>query len=500
MERARFVKWMLGVAGVCAMLMALYVLGGWWRIGVHFAVNQICVGVSAGKIYFALAFSMLFCLRAAWLGWRQRETHAAWNRRGMVVFALVVGVGLVCSLTSLVLYTRAMGLPTGSVNFHWRDGVNSVNSFTHIHTSKAPIAMVVEWLGRGEWHQRFDTGFAYLRVVPRWLAGLIGGAFVGALGLGLWVGPRVACAYADWRERVVVAMVMSLAFAALIKSVVDGGLFAYDAVAGTLAIVLLARADSLARVGEQLRRQWVGPALVVVVWLGVVAIMTPGGTIRQGEEWLERIAMYAMIVLAGVLWARASGRRVRSVVSGAAVCGVMWMSFVVGDFRARVLPLMARAQGEAVVYGAGGTVEIAETNGESRASVYVRLGDNPMRARRVMLATRTGQVTGIYADVVLVQTLAAGVTLSRSDVLWFKRADLVQSETGAGPARLRSQIAFDVARGPVVYSDVALDQIAENNRFVAYFVIDDYLRSVGVREYVFVPYLQFRDEGAASVK
>jgi hypothetical protein len=44
MERARFVKWMLGVAGVCAMLMALYVLGGWWRIGVHFAVNQICVG------------------------------------------------------------------------------------------------------------------------------------------------------------------------------------------------------------------------------------------------------------------------------------------------------------------------------------------------------------------------------------------------------------------------------------------------------------------------
>ena len=87
MERARFVKWMLGVAGVCAMLMALYVLGGWWRIGVHFAVNQICVGVSAGKIYFALAFSMLFCLRAAWLGWRQRETHAAWNRRGMVVFA-----------------------------------------------------------------------------------------------------------------------------------------------------------------------------------------------------------------------------------------------------------------------------------------------------------------------------------------------------------------------------------------------------------------------------
>jgi hypothetical protein len=51
-----------------------------------------------------------------------------------------------------------------------------------------------------------------------------------------------------------------------------------------------------------------------------------------------------------------------------------------------------------------------------------------------------------------------------------------------------------------VYSDVALDQIAENNRFVAYFVIDDYLRSVGVREYVFVPYLQFRDEGAASVK
>lgn len=132
------------LAAVCVGLLGVYALGGWARVVVHLAVNQVCVGVSGGKIGFALLFVAGFALRGAWLNGREA------GARGLRAFVAFAVVGLAGSLLSHVMYVERFGLGVGDVGFHWRHGVNSVNSLTHIHTSKVPIAMVVGALGLDE--------------------------------------------------------------------------------------------------------------------------------------------------------------------------------------------------------------------------------------------------------------------------------------------------------------------------------------------------------------
>ncbi|MFZ4576463.1 MAG: hypothetical protein ACOYN0_18920, partial [Phycisphaerales bacterium] len=171
----------LVLAGVlCIAALGVYALGGWARVAVHLAVNQVCMGVSAGKIGFVLIFMALYFWRGAWVaGEGERREGLAW-------FAGFAGVGLAAAMASHLFYVNATGLGVADVGFHWRRGVNSVNAITHIHTSKVPIAMVLESLGSRELMTRFDTGAAFLGAVPRWLGGVIGACFVGALGVAVW--------------------------------------------------------------------------------------------------------------------------------------------------------------------------------------------------------------------------------------------------------------------------------------------------------------------------
>ena len=290
MARRAFLLIALGTVVVAA----LYLTCPQLRVGLHFALTQLCHGTSSGKILFVLGFVAVFMLRLS--AWRAGEPapSRAWDR----ALALAVAVGLGACLGSWVLYTIRFDLPTNWHTFHWRAGVNSVNCATHIHTGKVAIAWLVELLGRPTWHQHFDTGAAYLQAVPVWLAGVIGACFVTAVVAGLVAGGCWVARYPE-RQQPGVAVLAALALSSLAKCIVDGGPLAYDAIAAVLFVVLIARARSLDEVGRYAYRYRFALGLSIALWLSLVAAVDVRFVEHQLQQFLYRSGWYTILLLIG---------------------------------------------------------------------------------------------------------------------------------------------------------------------------------------------------------
>ncbi|MFZ4576499.1 MAG: hypothetical protein ACOYN0_19105, partial [Phycisphaerales bacterium] len=363
------------------------------------------------------------------------------------------------------------------VGFHWRRGVNSVNALTHIHTSKVPIAMVLEAVGSRELMTRFDTGAAFLGAVPRWLGVVIGACFVGALGVAAWYGPR-------WSRRGMAEfVVVGLSLSSVVKCVLDGGPLAYDAVVGVAAL------GAMLAPGPRARLVW--GAGVPAVWIAVLFAVAPGAVDQQVFEAIKRGSLYAAVWFApaaiGVCVTRA---RVVAVVAGAT-----WCACVALDLRTRLLPLLGPGPTRVVTYGADRSATAHEVSEPNVAAAYFDAHENPLRSRRVSLAPRPGVATGIYGEIVLLGLNAGTFAFPRDPVVKFARAEPTERN---GHARLMAQIEFDAELGPVLYNGGRGGQVAENERFAAYYLLDSYMREAGVEEYVLLPYYQYADRPMAS--
>jgi hypothetical protein len=412
-----------------------------------------------------------------------------------------VVTGLAGSIISAVVYARSVGLDIGTVSFHWRNGMNSVNAITHIHTSKAIIALALEAAGLQKLNESFDTGYAYAQIVPAWNSVVIGISFLAALGLALWYGPRWASTFRKDADRACATVVLSLAAGAVVKSILDGGPLAYDLVSGVLAIVLLAHRTSL----SELSRHWRVPCLLLSAWIATLAILTGLGALRQLELAAARLALYASVMsVPMLLTALRSFKRLNQPqrltwIGVPSLCMLLWTAGFMSDLRLRLLPLLRNAPPFATLYPGGGPPERrAVPAGESVASVYLSAQDNPLRARRVSIAPRSGKSTGFYADIILLAANRRALEFAPNPSVKFVRADVVNDAPSQPRQRLRSQIEMDSALGPVMFADSSGGQLADNERFVGYFLLDEYLRSSGVQEYVCIPYMQYRDQSQTN--
>ena len=75
--------------------------------------------------------------------------------------------------------------------------------------------------------------------------------------------------------------------------------------------------------------------------------------------------------------------------------------------------------------------------------------------------------------------------------------------TGPGDliGRTHLKVTFAGPDAPVLFRDAPNSQLDDNEKFVAYRLLDRHLRSLGVERYVLIPYDSFREraEGAAVV-
>lgn len=483
-------RWRWFVCAALVMLvLGLYIAsGGMLRTLLHFLLIQLCHGTSSGKVFYLLFFTIAVFVRLACQ--RRRCELAEEQRRGWGLAAIALtSIGLASSLLSHVLYIWTYSLPVGWASWHWKNGINSVTSITHVHTSKAAIAGFCQAIGATKAHTHFDTGYVYLDVVPAWLTAIIGLSFVGAIACWLIVAPRVI-GIGSRSSVMARAWVFALAGASLTKSILDGGPLAYDAVvaAVTLVVLFLTAMDNKRAMS---RNSLILLGLSVLFWLALLVALDPSSLQPQGERALYRAAIYAVILcMPSVIALRPESSTVSH---WSAVCGAVSILFAVILFLQQVgvtlVPLWSPNPQRSVSYGNDcEPFQTFQTVGPTVDALYRREGEDPFRARDLSVAKHPlPQPQGLLAETTILSADHASIPTQPVGVVSFRASQELDSTDFP---RLRLKVEFDKDYGPALFCppERTMTQIDENERFVAYHLLDRAMRHAGFTRYILVPY------------
>jgi hypothetical protein len=304
--------------------------------------------------------------------------------------------------------------------------------------------------------------------------------------------------------------VLGLGLAALCKCVLDGGPLAYDAVAGALAVALIAKSTSLAALARGLRHHALRIGMVVGLWLTVVAAIDLTFLEHQAQQFLYRTAIYGCILATGYCSAHRKPIRTRPAACAAGTAAIAcWFS--ISAAARQLWPLWQPAPARILTYQwldqphrYEGNLEFVRATdipvhpGHRYWQAYQTAGNNPLRVRNVSAAPRdpSTTATGLYADLIILAADTEALTFLPSDILTIERMDPV-NENGA--LRWRIEVRLDGVYGPVLWRGPSdpRTQIDENERFVAYALLDHYLRACGVREYILIPLAQYAQHAPA---
>ncbi|MDX2147129.1 MAG: hypothetical protein SFZ23_06360 [Planctomycetota bacterium] len=509
----------------------------------HTLLARMCHGTSSGKIAFFLAMLAASATVLAGASFRSSSCMSAQALspgRLVRVWLGVTGLGLVLSLVAHAWITRQLDLSIGSVAFYWSDGVNSVSTLTHVHASKAPIALAMESLGWTQGTRRFDAGAPFAQMLPMWLSLSIGGAALCSFALTPFVAVRLAMAilagvrsHACKGHQSQGAVGASLALTASVcavsgaaKCVLDGGPLAYDAVLGLLVVAMWTRLHQRTPAIErrpfaQLARPALVAALIILGWLTCVLQLAPGQAGHQASALVERVVLLAALVwgvavAGGLLRVARAGAKGGVEDGDATIFRLRWAMFAGSwavaitllqcavSLQRGVAPLFAPAGASFVAFDEHGcATECSVKPGERAIDVYRRMGDDPLRARIVSFPghQRSGtQLDSVLLGELIVLDVSSGVVrLPESGAVRIARIDPVPLEHTAAHPRMPApnrprfyvEIVCDARLGPRIFDpdeQQEQGQVQTNERFVAYHAIDAMLRTAGVREYVLVPY------------
>ncbi len=511
----------------------LTVAGGMLRTLLHFLLIQLCHGTSSGKVYYLLVFTIAVFIRLALAKPVQRELRVDGRDQQVAMIGAIAltFIGLASSLLSHVLYIWTYSLPVGWASWHWKHGINSVTSITHIHTSKAAIAWLCEVIGASQAHERFDTGYVYLDVVPWWLTATIGLSFIGAIVCWLIIAPLVI-GIGSRHDVMARAWVFALAGASLTKSILDGGPLAYDAVVAAVTLVVLCltseepMSERAATVRERFfsmffktapsrsrlvrdssappgniasdnkpamsRNSLILLGLSVLFWLALLVAIDPSSLAPQAQRAAYRAAIYAAILCAAsVNSVRQESPTDRQWI---AVCGAVSVVVAVILFLQQVgvtlVPLWSRNPQRSVSYGNDCEPFQGYQSGEKTFDAfYRREGEDPFRARNVSVAKKhpLPQPQGLLAETTILSAEHASIPTQPVGVVNFRTTQELESSDFP---RLRLKVEFDPATGPALFCppERTMTQIDENERFVAYHLLDCAMRHAGFKRYILVPY------------
>jgi hypothetical protein len=483
-------RWFLCAALVTLVLVLYIASGGMLRTLLHFLLIQLCHGTSSGKVFYLLFFTIAVFLRLA--VFRPASTPSPGDRRSVMLWAIALtSIGLASSLLSHVLYIWTYSLPVGWASWHWKNGINSVTSITHVHTSKAAIAGFCQAIGATKAHTHFDTGYVYLDVVPAWLTAIIGLSFVGAIVCWLIVAPRVI-GIGSRHGVMPRAWVFALAGASLTKSILDGGPLAYDAVVAAATLVVLYHTASDNKPAMS-RNTLILLGLSVLFWLALLVAIDPSSLMPQAQRAIYRAAIYAVILCSPSIIAlrRASSNFPRWRVLSGALAAVITAFFLGQQVRVTLVPLWSESPQVWNSYGSQcqPSYEVNKPSVGRIDSLYRINGEDPFRARNASVAKRypLPQPQGLLAETTILSADRASIPTQPVGVVSFRASQELES---TDYPRLRLKVEFDPNSGPALFCppERTMTQIDENERFVAYHLLDRAMRHAGFTRYILVPY------------
>jgi len=434
----------------------------------HFLIGKLVYSTSNAATLYFLGYAALA------LAWSAVSRHMQISPRvliGMLVVCLLAGH--VTNLVASVHYFRGQDLPLDAHVHHWLGSDNSYTSLMHSHLGKPSPALTAKALGFSS--GRYDTGAALGGSLPIGITAMIGGSFLIGMVAAVALFPGLM-ARLDWHPAAVILYLVTSSLC--LKTLLDGGPLSYRVPPSALLLASLLLTTNR----EHLQGFWCGPgwklafvltAAYLLLWMQLSAerpIPSIGGL-------LFTLGVYGLLLV----WLIGRLRWMLAMPLLLYLGLNIWV-----DARLNLLPYLERfgPQHRVAVLQADGGITLptpALLQGIALRDVYARLGEDPLKPRRVLIWRQ--HETGSHNLESVVQLLAlAGRTGKLIPAAGLKLSTIRL----VGPGRLSLRVTAPAQLAPILIHGEG-DVLSRANYYVYLHALNGLLLRAGWHEYIMIP-------------
>lgn len=434
----------------------------------HFLIGKLVYSTSNAATLFFLGYATL---ALAWSATTRRTPVAPRVLIGLLVACLLAGHA--SNLAASLYYFQEHGLPPDAHVHHWLGADNTYTSLMHSHLGKPSLALAANALGLSS--AGYDTGVALGGSLPSGVTALIGGSFLLGLVTALALFPGLM-ARLDWHPAAVILYLLTSSLC--LKTLLDGGVLSYRVPPSALLLASLLLTTNR----EQLQRFWRGPGWKLALVLTAAYLLL----------WMQLSAERPIPAIGGLLFTLG----VYGLLLAWLIGRIRWLPalpllFYLGmnvwvDARLNLLPYLERfgSQHRVAVLQVDGSVTLptaALFRGLALREVYARLGDAPLKPRRVLIWR--AQETGSHDLTSVIQLLAlAGQAGKLIPAAGLRLGDM----RALGPGRLSLRVTAPAQLAPILIHGEG-DVLSRANYYVYLHALNGILHRAGWREYIQIP-------------
>jgi len=469
----------------------------------HFILSMFVHGVSGGKVYFLLLYSMVLFLLLFLR--RKRGSGPRWTRWAGKLFVFFVVLGMMASIGSYLHYIKTYSLPVEAHHYHFKGIYNSVNYFPHIHTSKLYLYQIGHLLGFEQALKNMDDGRVFVDVIPAFYPYVTLCSVLSAIFLSFFLVPGIVSRWED-RNQTGISILCILSSNSIVKCLSDGGPFAYDFLIAIGILHILMCTKTPEEVQAFLKRRWkvffwvsfgvlsleclIDPSFGMVTYTlknGIVILSIYGFiyvmTIRAAlhHPWLKWTFLTVLVLfLSYTVFLRYSVYIKPFLVYLDEGTEIHYFYYKEGH-------LPERLKGGHVKFDSS-FLKIYSFSLEKREKVldlYRTLGENPYRNRHLaMIPSGKGRAYGMLGRFIFLTLEKRELVLRVLDIF-----DLKLREEDLDRKSFYGEIAFDPSFFPVLShaEGEKITQLDENHKFVMYYFLNRFFHHAGVKEYIFTP-------------
>lgn len=429
---------------------------------------------------------------------------------------------MITGLITFLGVAQKLRIPLDKYVYHFKEHYVTIDYFAHTHTTKLTMYYLAKLLRLDSFNDICDTALP--------LAGYVNPFLISALALFtlLALFCFIALAYeviTKWDKQKQGLVFITYAFASghIIKCLIDGGMFSYDLIPSVIAIHLLFYSHCAGSLTALFKKNILRYLFILLSFIVI------GSTISKNEAVLQTpisslffICVFALSFLflsvkTGAIRNALSPTHTPSAIksSHARTDGQMqkWISltskiltfifcclYIIFYFNIHattdIYALMRKVQKDDRILcysyppnspkrGLPLVNDLSSKMlGKKLADVYLELKENPFRNRNV--AVISPEDSNAYGFIFVLKVLESGeeVRLESND---FIKIRVLQNLSKASEKAFLLKVAFNKTLFPSLW-EMKPSVIGENNKFAAYYFLNHYFLSCGIKEYIIIPY------------
>ena len=478
---------------ICTVLFILFNLNYTCFIWISLFLTPFIHGVSSFKINFFLVYTAILC----WVvllakDFKTQHTISLLQKTNLICIILAALAGL----WTFVSVVQKLQLPFGKYTYHFKEHYNTINYFSHTHSTKVPMFFLVKLLGIEYLTERFDTALPLVEYVNSsavWLLTLF--FLITLITFLILTRPVVLRWETPWRF--VIFLLYAFASCHILKCLFDGGPFSYDLWPSVMTAHILYHSHDVPSLSATLKRYRWHYVFAILLLCSFTMYMGRSEALLQTVIGVTFFISIYTLFFSGIAVRHVQLKKIILTTTLCCLYGIFYLDLhTVRDAQALMEKIKA---GDEVLYYSYPPLkrdnrDIAISNyskemaGKRIVDVYRALGENPFRNRRVVIIGRNknGGTQGYNGCIFRLKVLNNRDTVTLPSNPFIKVHNAIPLSR-LGRKDFLIQASFNSRFFPSLY-EVNPSTIYQNNKFAILYYLNYYLTSHGITEYVMIPY------------